>query len=118
MATQPKIDAYAFGRIEIDSQVYTFDVIILPTEVRSNWWRDEGHVLKPDDLSAVLQAAPDILVIGQGAHGCMKVSDEALACLREAGIEALCMPTTQAVEAYNKHAAKDQIVAAALHLTC
>ena len=49
----PRIDTYVFGRIEIDGCTYTSDVIILPTGVRDNWWRDEGHKLKPGDLKQV-----------------------------------------------------------------
>jgi hypothetical protein len=118
MSTQPRIGVYEFGRIEIDGRTYTSDVIILPTGVRANWWRDEGHALKPEDLRDVLDASPDVLVIAQGAHGCMRVAGETLACLREAGIEAVCAPTEQAVKVYNERCKSDQRVAAALHLTC
>jgi hypothetical protein len=116
--TRPRIEAYSFGRITIDGQTYTKDVIILPAGVRPNWWRDEGHALKPADLTAVLQARPAVLVIGQGAHGYMQVTEEALASLKQAGIETVCAATSQAVEIYNqRHQAGDN-VAAALHLTC
>lgn len=118
MTAQPRIGAYSFGSIEIDGQTYTSDVIILPGGVKSNWWRDEGHALKPGDLSKVLDASPEVLVVGRGAHGCMKVTDETLACLKQMGIEAICMPTAQAVEAYNERVERDENVAAALHLTC
>lgn len=118
MAGQPRIDSYEFGRIQIDGQTYTSDVIILPTGVRDNWWRDEGHTLKPADLSPVLEASPEVLVVGQGAHGMMRVSSESLSCLRTAGIEAVCAPTKRAVEMYNERRQRGEGVAAALHLTC
>lgn len=118
MAGQPKIGSYAFGRIEIDGQTYTSDVIILPSGVRSNWWRDEGHALKPTDLSTVLEASPKVLVVGQGAYGYMNVADETLTCLQKAGIEAVCLPTARAVEVYNQRCRQGDLTAAALHLTC
>ena len=118
MAGQPRIGGYGFGSIEIDGQTYTSDVIILPTEVRGDWWRDEGHTLVPGDLADVLDASPEVLVVGQGAHGYMKVTDETLACLKHAGIEAVCMPTARAVDVYNERAQRGERVAAALHLTC
>ena len=114
----PGISSYSFGRIEIEGRTYTSDVIILPSGVRSNWWRDEGHTLEPGDLTAVLEASPEVLVIGQGTHGVMRVTDETLACLKQAGIEAVCAPTPRAVEVYNEHRRQGEIVAAALHLTC
>jgi hypothetical protein len=115
---QPRIGAYSFGRVEIDGRTYTSDVVILPTRVRANWWRDEGHELRPGDLTDVLEASPEVLVVGQGAHGLMKVTDEALACLNQAGIETICMPTAQAVVVFNERARQGGNVAAALHLTC
>ena len=118
MAGNPRIGSYSFGRVEIDGRAFTSDVIILPTGVRANWWRDEGHLLKPEDLTDVLKALPEVLVIGEGANGLMKVSGETHACLSDAGIEAICLPTAQAVEAYNERAALGEMVAAALHLTC
>ncbi|UCD29759.1 MAG: hypothetical protein JSV03_04555, partial [Planctomycetota bacterium] len=75
-------------------------------------------VLKPGDLSAVIKAGPKVLIIGQGAHGYMKVTEETLTCLGEAGIEAVCLPTNEAVESYNQSYQEDEAVAAALHLTC
>ncbi len=118
MRQQPRIDSYEFGRIEIDGQAYASDVIILPTGVRSNWRRTEGHALATSDLAAVLAAGPQVLVIGQGAHGQMRVPDETLRQLRQTGIEVICAPTGQAVGIYNKRIAGGGDVAAALHLTC
>ncbi len=118
MSGQPVISDYSFGRIVIDGQAYTSDVIILPCEVRSNWWRDEGHLLKREDLSEVLKASPEVLVIGQGAHGYMRVTDGVRALLKESGIETVCTPTAQAVKVYAERCQRGDVVAAALHLTC
>ena len=118
MPQTPRIGEYRFGSIEIDGQTFSSDVIILPTQVHGNWWRGEGHLLKPADLTKVLEASPDVVIIGQGASGLMKVAPETHTCLMEAGIDVLCMPTAQAVEAYNERAARRENVAAALHLTC
>ena len=115
---QPHIDAYRFGSIEIDGCKYTSDVIILLTGVKGNWWREQGHNLKPADLTEVIEASPDVLVIGQGVNGYMQVSGEALAALAEAGIEAVCLQTDEAVGAYNERSKRGEKVAAALHLTC
>ncbi|HUW85023.1 MAG TPA: MTH938/NDUFAF3 family protein [Phycisphaerae bacterium] len=118
MNTQPHINAYSFGCIDIDGRTYTADVIILPGQVQADWWREEGHALKPVDLSAVLEASPQVLVVGQGAYGCMRVPPATVAWLREAGIEVVCGKTPQAVEAYDERCKGSRKVAAALHLTC
>ena len=72
----PHIDSYRFGHIVIDGQPYDKDVIILPGGVLAGWWRREGHLLHPDDLEAVVDADPELLVVGQGASGRMQVAPE------------------------------------------
>ena len=111
-------DAYTFGKIEIDGERYTSDVIILPTGVRPGWWRREGHSIVPEDLNAALEAVPEVLIIGRGAHGMMNVPGETLVRLRQAGIQVICLPTAQAVETYNDRTQQGSVVVAALHLTC
>ncbi|MEA3340284.1 MAG: MTH938/NDUFAF3 family protein [Chloroflexota bacterium] len=113
----PQIESYRFGRIVIDGRVYGKDVIILPDRVIGNWWRQEGHALRPDDLEAVFEAAPEVLVVGQGDYGLMRVTGEAAQSLQAAGIELIALPTGEAVETYNRLCA-ERAVAAALHLTC
>ena len=72
------IDSYRFGSITIDNQRYTKDVIITHDGVTSPWWRGEGHNLMPEDLAAVVAASPQVLVIGTGSFGVMKVPDGTL----------------------------------------
>jgi hypothetical protein len=113
----PKIESYRFGHLVVDGQRYDRDVIILPDGVRGGWWRKEGHALHPADLDSVLQAGPDLLVVGQGAIGRMRVTQEARQSLEAAGIDLVVQPTGQACQSYNR-LCDQQVVAAALHLTC
>lgn len=112
-----QIESYQFGRITIDGKAYHKDVIILPERVIAGWWRKEGHALHPEDLAAVLEAAPEVLVVGQGASGLMRVAQDTEQALRDAGIELIALPTGRAVETYNRLRG-ERAVAAALHLTC
>jgi hypothetical protein len=113
----PHIDKYQFGKIVIDGAVHTKDVILLPTRVISGWWRKEGHVLHITDLQDILSARPQVLVIGQGAYGRMRVKAEVEDALRAARIEMICLSTDEACQEYNRRSLHDK-VAAALHLTC
>jgi len=112
-----RIDDYQFGKITIAGKSYTKDLIILPARIIPAWWRKEGHLLQLEDLSGVLEAQPQLLVIGQGAHGQMRVASDVIQALAAAGIEWIAQPTEIACQEYNKKAV-DQSVAAALHLTC
>ena len=107
---------YSFGRVLVDGEEETRDVIVLPQRVVRNWWRREGHALVLDDLEAVLDELPGRLIVGTGAEGRMKPDPAALAELRERGIEVEVLPTGEAVRRYV--ASNPAKTAAALHLTC
>lgn len=111
------IDSYSFGVIEIDDRRYRSDVIIYPDKVDDGWWRCQGHNLVPDDIVAILDYNPEVLVIGTGYYGAMEVSPEVRKKTESRGIKLVVEKTGQAVRIFNKLAEKNKVVAA-LHLTC
>lgn len=115
--TIPKIDSYQFGKIVIDGQPYTRDVIITPQGVLAPWWRVEGHTLHIEDLEALYKLLINTLIIGQGSISRMEVPTTTLEFLQKRFREVLCLPTAAACERYNLEREREK-VAAALHLTC
>ncbi|KAF0146272.1 MAG: hypothetical protein FD156_299 [Nitrospirae bacterium] len=115
-----KINGYSFGKITVDGKTYTSDVVIYPERVDSSWWRKEGHYLQPVDLEEIFKAKPDILIIGAGHDGVMRVPDETLNFIKAKRINVYADKTGRAVEEYNRLQAEKtkKIVVAALHLTC
>ena len=111
------IESYSFGRIIINGEHYRSDVIIYPDRIRESWWRVRGHDLCMDDIKELLDYNPEVLIIGRGKSGMMKVSDRVQNEIRKLGIELITANTNEAVERYNKIAGKKKTVAA-LHLTC
>lgn len=111
------ISSYSFGRITVDGETYTQDLIIFPGHIRSSWWRQQGHSLSPADLEEVLATPPDLLIVGTGYSGVMEVPAATISELQSKGIEVQVKKTTAAVAAYNE-APEGKKVVAALHLTC
>jgi len=111
------IDAYSFGRIVIDRETYTADVIVFPDRVDSSWWRQEGHNLQERDLIEVAAAEPDILVIGTGDSGVMHVPEGTIHFLESKGIQAIVERTGKAVVTFNNQP-RDKKVMGVFHLTC
>ncbi|MFQ5926739.1 MAG: Mth938-like domain-containing protein [Terriglobia bacterium] len=127
------IEKYDFGRLQVDGKEYRRDVILYPEgapggpRVDASWWRKEGHRLDKTDLEEVVRAKPEVVVVGTGYYGCMKLPKETIEFLKSFGIELYAEPTQEACRKYNellaqgesasggKHARK---VVAALHLTC
>jgi hypothetical protein len=112
------IDSYKFGEIVIDGISYSSDCLIVGDSIRANWWRKQGHLLVPEDLQPVIAAKPSVLVVGCGASGMMKVSEETRQALQLQNIELIALDTNEAVTRFNELTQKGVNVAAALHLTC
>jgi len=113
----PKVEAYSFGMINIDGNIYTRDIIILPEGVIDHWQRLNGHNLIPEDIQAVFEASPEILIVGSGSFDRMKISEAIVQKAKQAGIQLICLPTGEAWQVYNTKR-DDSRVAAAFHLTC
>jgi len=112
-----KIDSYSFGSIDISGKTYTSDVIIYPGRVEAAWWRKEGHLLQFADVAEMLEAKPDVLVIGTGYAGVMRVPRETIDRISAQGIEVKVERTAKAVAVYNDLQGKRTVIAA-LHITC
>ena len=111
-----KIEAYEFGRIVINGKEYTQDLIILGDKIIPNWWREEGHLLQIVDIIEVFEFKPEIFIIGTGASGLMRVSDDLIKKLQEEKIDYYISKTKDAVKKFNETYNKNK--AAAFHLTC
>lgn len=113
-----KIESYSFGLIKIDGREFRSDLIIYPDHVDDKWWRKEGHLLQMEDLKDIVALRPEILIVGQGQPGLMKVGQKVEEYCRGKGIRLLVMPTEKAVEEYNHSSGKEVKIIACFHLTC
>jgi len=112
------IEDYSFGRLVVNGETHTRDVIVFPDCVQPSWWRRKGHEVCAGDLQEVLAAAADVVVFGTGAHGLVKVLPEARDALVATGAAVVEEPTESACETFNRLHAEGKKVVAALHLTC
>ena len=111
------IDSYQFGEIVINGKKYSSDVLIFPDRVINNWWRKTGHELCLEDITEVLKEKLDVLVVGTGASGLMKVLPEVEEIARAQGIKLMVETTDKACDTYNQLGHSQRPVAA-LHITC
>lgn len=111
------VDSYSFGRIIIDKQSFTSDIILFPDRVYSTWWRKEGHKLCMEDLEEIPFEDYDVLIVGTGFFGVMKVNKDVHTFMKENGVQLIIEKTKDAVTMYNELARKKRVVGA-FHLTC
>jgi hypothetical protein len=112
------IDSYGFGRITINGKHYTNDVIVFSDRVKGNWWRKEGHRLQVEDIETVVEQKPEVLVVGTGYYGLVKIPVETVEHLKSKGVELIAQKTREACTTYNQLVESGKKVIAALHLTC
>ena len=111
------VDSYQFGQVVVNGKKYTSDVIIFPHRVIDSWWRKRGHQLCLEDIAEVLTENPEVLIVGTGASGLMKVLPEVQRAAQAQGIKLIAEPTSEACNIYNQLCHSQRVVAA-LHLTC
>ena len=113
-----KIEAYSFGWMIIDGKRYTSDLLIYPDgRVEDTCYRKRGHDVSRNDISALIQAGPEIIIAGTGANGLMKPEKGLEEWLGQKGIRFIPLPSIDAVECYNELSIKKP-VGACFHLTC
>jgi hypothetical protein len=110
-------DFFSDGTITIDTKKYMKDLIIFPDHIISNWRRKNGHLLTKEDIKEIIEYEPEILIIGTGSMGLMKVDESLIKELKSLGIKPVIKKTADAVIEYNR-IYKDKEAVAALHLTC
>lgn len=112
-----KINSYSFGTIEVDGKRFDSDIIIYPDRIDGSWWRREGHDLALEDIESILDYKPDVLIIGTGYSGVMRVSPEIRKEIESRGIKIVVEMTGDATRIFNEISGKKKVVGA-FHLTC
>jgi hypothetical protein len=110
------IESYDFGRIIISGKEYLNDLILFPDKIKTNWFRNEGHLLQMADMDEIFAAKPKILIIGTGHSGVMRVDPEVKEYCRMNDIKLIEQPTAKAIQEYNSREGPSTI--GAFHLTC
>lgn len=112
------IDDYEYGKITIDGEEYTDDVIIYSDHVEGEWWRDEGHAVHKKDVEKIIEEPPEVFIIGKGSQGRLHLLPETRRALENQGVEVIKKKTDRAFRIFNKMVEEDKDVVAVLHLTC
>lgn len=114
----PRIDSYDFGEIVIDGEYIDSDVVILRDKVVRDWRRLEGHRLQLPDVRDYLLEDADVIIIGTGYYGAMRVDEEVIKEFEKRGRRVIVGRTSNIIRIYNDFVSRGLRVIAFLHLTC
>ncbi len=112
------IEQYSFGKIVVDGEKYHKDIRIVGGKVIPDWRRKKGHSVCPEDIRDILDAGPDIVLIGKGYFGMMSTDAACCELLAHKGIVLIEEKSGAAVKTLNRLMAEGKNVAAGFHLTC
>ena len=112
------ITDFSFGRIAANGQFFNSDIKIVRGTLVPNWWRKSGHTVEIEDVQDILDSDSEILVIGQGQPGYMKITDSLREHLAEMNIELIEKPTARAIETFNRLYNEGRRVSGGFHVGC
>lgn len=119
------IEHFEWGRYQISGKIHSEDgegagkdICILEGEVTA-WDTRKGHRLKPGMIGMVLGHQVDVLVIGVGVRGRIKVPEKTLDRASKDGIiEVIIKKTPEACAIYNDLIRQGRHAALLAHGTC
>ena len=112
------IESYSFGSMRVMGEDHRNDLKIIDKQLIGNWWRREGHALYAEDIDDILYSTAETLVVGTGAYGSMRITEEAAQALEGREIKLIAVSTKEAVSIFNNLHNQGKRVAGAFHLTC
>ena len=113
------INQYITGsHMTVDGTKHHRDLKIINGEIKANWWRREGHRLDIEDIQDILSAKPEVLVIGTGYAGNMRIPGSVRQTLEDHRIKFIAATTADATKTFNRLVDEGKDVAGAFHLTC
>lgn len=119
------IESFEWGRFVINGKVHSEDgegvgkdICIIDGEV-TPWDARHGHRLNPNMVDCVLRSGIEILVIGNGVYGRIKVRDKTVRKVKDDGVNQVLVEKTQdACKVFNQLFREGKRVALLAHGTC
>lgn len=116
-------DKTVFGAVYINDQPHK-DILVLGEKIEP---RDEvrlekeiggHHQIGDFEVEKLLASKPEIIIIGNGQSGVLKVSEVVIEKINKAGVKLLVLETPQAIAEYNRLAGEGKRVNCLMHTTC
>jgi hypothetical protein len=118
----PKVDSFEFGSIVIDGKRYGCDVLVLADgtvkERKGAFWKFGGHVIKKREIDSLVEGNPEIIILGMGTSGRVRLASDAELVLGRLGVKWMTLPSLEASERLNELLDNGKRVAALIHVTC
>ena len=112
------INSTRFGSITVDGKIYDRDdnyIIFWDSEI-IGLHTAERHTFGKPELEIILKKNPEMIIVGTGDSGLLKISKEVRSLCRQKGIQIVEMISRNAIVRFNENL--DKRVVAFIHVTC
>lgn len=114
-----------FGMIKFSGKEYPYDIIIHTDENVEKRNKDlsrrkygTSHILSAEEITYLLDEDPEILIVGLGQSGMLKIDKDTVELLYSKNVKLMDSPTPKAIEKFNKFKNQGKKLAAVIHITC
>jgi hypothetical protein len=111
------IDSFVFGSFVVDGKKFDSNISIINGVARQARYL-EGHILVESDFDKLIAARPEIIIIGTGASGVVRVQEEIRQLIESNNIKLIIERTGEACDTCNDLVKDGKKVCAFLHNTC
>ncbi|KYK24800.1 hypothetical protein AYK26_02885 [Euryarchaeota archaeon SM23-78] len=108
------INSTSFKSITVDGKEYPYDIWIFADGTVKE--RNRNHEFTLEEFETITKGGPEVLIIGTGQYGVVKISEEVFKAAKEKAIEIIYDKTPEAIKRFNEVQGKK--MAAAIHTTC
>ena len=116
-----KVDSFSFGAIVIGGKKYGCAILLFPDgsvrKRKSGLEKFGSHTIKKRDIQQLIEATPDVLVIGTGTDAKARLEANAGLHAKESKVELMVLPSSAAIHALNELVGEGKRVAALIHIT-
>jgi len=123
MVSVVRFTSTQFGSVTLGNDDYKDILVvggkIIPRDLGSLHKRcGTAHRVAPEELDRLLSGDPEVLVVGTGQYGALRISDAVRARLKDRGVSLIAAPTPRAIQEYNRLVEGGKCVNALIHVTC
>lgn len=111
-----KFEGTFFGRVTVGKKAFHHDVYVDPDGNLAP--REGGHRVSADEIRTILKSNPEVIVIGTGQFGCVKLLEEAARVAEAHGVKVVKERTPVAIKKFNELVDEGKRIAAIVHVTC
>ena len=114
------IDSTKFGSITINGRTYYEEdnyIVFWDGEIKG-LHTAERHLFGRPELEMILKKNPEIVIVGTGISGLLRVSEDARSLCRGKEVELVEIVSKKAVIKFNESINQEKKVAAFIHVTC